>query len=86
MERVQELQMRRVYGRYIVADPKICHGELTFRGTRIFVHDVLEQVAEGLAWETIAETWGGKITGPMIAEAVRLADEALRTHGIEPAA
>lgn len=41
---------RKQVGRYIVADPRICHGKLTFRGTRIFVADVLEQVAEGLAW------------------------------------
>lgn len=32
-------------GRYIVADPEICHGEPTFRGTRILVSDILEQVA-----------------------------------------
>lgn len=24
-------------GEYIVADPRICHGALTFKGTRIFV-------------------------------------------------
>lgn len=35
-------------GRYIVADPRVCHGKLTFRGTRIFVSDVLEQVERGL--------------------------------------
>ena len=40
-------------GRYVVADPEICHGKPTFRGTRILVADVLEQVADGLAWETI---------------------------------
>jgi uncharacterized protein (DUF433 family) len=76
----------KVYGRYIVADPNVCHGTMTFRGTRIFVRHVLEQVAQGVAWETITETWGGKITAPMIAEAVRLAHEALEKHGIEPAA
>ena len=27
----------KLLGRYIVADPKICHGKPTFRGTRIFV-------------------------------------------------
>ena len=42
-------------GRYIVADPAICHGEPTFRGTRILVADVLEQVASGMAWEVIEE-------------------------------
>lgn len=64
-------------GRYIVADPRICHGKLTFRGTRIFVADVLEQVAEGLAWETIMEEWHGSISHEAIAEAVQLARQAL---------
>ena len=38
----------KVFGDFIVADPKICHGKLTFRGTRVFVADVLEQVADGI--------------------------------------
>ena len=59
-------------GRYIVVDPKICHGKLTFRGTRIMVADVLEQVAEGLAWEIIIEAWHNSITKEAIAEAVQL--------------
>jgi uncharacterized protein (DUF433 family) len=63
-------------GHYIVADPRICHGKPTFRGTRIFVADVLEQVAEGLAWETIVEEWHGSITHEAIAEAVHLARQA----------
>ena len=42
-------------GRYIVADPAIRHGEPTFRGTRILVADVLEQVASGMAYEAIIE-------------------------------
>jgi uncharacterized protein (DUF433 family) len=70
-------------GRYIVADPRICHGKLTFRGTRIFVADVLEQVAEGLAWETIIESWGGAVTEEAIAEAVQLAARALLKHADE---
>ena len=44
-------------GRYIVSDPKICHGQPTFRGTRILVADVLEQVATGMAWESILAEW-----------------------------
>ncbi len=70
-------------GRYIVADPRICHGKLTFRGTRIFVADVLEQVAEGSAWETIIEEWGGAVTEEAIAEAVHLASQALLKHADE---
>jgi len=73
----------RVLGRYIIVDPAICHGKPTFRGTRIFVTDVLEQVANGMAWETIIEEWRGAITEEAIAEAVRLAREAFITHALE---
>ena len=61
----------RFIGRYIVTDPEICHGKPTFRGTRIMVSHVLEQVAEGTAWETIIHEWRGGITKEAIAEAVR---------------
>jgi uncharacterized protein (DUF433 family) len=67
-------------GRYVVADPEICHGKPTFRGTRILVADVLEQVAEGLAWETIIEEWRGRVTLEAIAEAVRLARQSFLAH------
>lgn len=64
------------FGRYIVTDPEICHGKPTFRGTRILVADVLEQVADGLAWQTIIEEWRGGISHEAIAEAVRLSRRA----------
>ena len=67
-------------GRYIVADPKICHGKPTFRGTRVLVSDVLEQVASGMAWETIIEQWNDSITKDAIKEAVDLARLALLKH------
>ena len=66
--------MGKVLGKYIVKDSSICHGQLTFRGTRIFVRDVLEQVASGMPWEAIIEEWHGSITKQAIAEAVRLAN------------
>ena len=44
----------KLLGRYIVADPEVCHGQPTFRGTRIMVWQVLEMVADGIAWETMA--------------------------------
>ena len=50
---------RRVLGRYVVADPAICHGQPTFLGTRIFAADILGQVAKGMAWDQIAQNWGG---------------------------
>jgi uncharacterized protein (DUF433 family) len=65
-------------GRYIVADPMICHGKPTFRGTRVFVADVLADVERGLSWDFIVRRWGGgKITKAAVAEAVRLARGAL---------
>jgi uncharacterized protein (DUF433 family) len=81
---------KKLVGRYIVTDPRICHGEPTFRGTRVLVSDVLEQVASGLAWQVIIEEWRGSITEEGIAEAIRFATETFRNHahelGLEPAA
>ena len=71
---------RRPMGRFIVVDERICHGQPTFRGTRIMVADVLEQVASGMAWEAIVEEWRGRVSQEAIAEAVRLAREVLMTH------
>ncbi len=85
MKRTNKL---RTLGRYIVADPKICHGRPTFRGTRVLVADVLEQVAAGLDWEAIIDEWNGSISKEAIAEAVQLASQALERHadefGLEP--
>lgn len=65
-------------GRYIVADPEICHGKPTFKGTRIFVRDVLADVEQGLSWNFIIQRWGGgKLSKDAIAEAVHLARTAL---------
>ena len=71
---------RKLYGRYIVSDPEICHGKPTFRGTRIMVADVLEQVVDGLDWETIIEEWRGSISKEAIAEAVSLSKQAFLEH------
>jgi uncharacterized protein (DUF433 family) len=71
---------KRMIGRFIVADPAICHGQPTFRGTRILVRDVLEQVASGIAWQTIVEEWRGNVNSDAISEAVLLASQAFRDH------
>ena len=73
----------RILGRHIVSDPRICHGKPTFRGTRVRVEDVLEQVASGLAWETIIEEWNRSLTVEAIREAVQLASQALSKHADE---
>ncbi|MGO8731240.1 MAG: DUF433 domain-containing protein [Terriglobia bacterium] len=72
--------MTKAIGRFIVVDPKVCHGQPTFRGTRIFVADILDQVANGMAWEAIIENWRGALSHEAIAESVRLAREILLNH------
>jgi uncharacterized protein (DUF433 family) len=62
---------------YVVADPAICNGQLTFRGTRILVADVLEQVATGRVWESIIEDSDGELSKEAIQDAVRLARRVL---------
>jgi uncharacterized protein (DUF433 family) len=70
-------------GEYIIADPAICHGKPTFKGTRIMVWQVLEDVAEGRSWDFICNTrWGGRIPIQAVAEAARFASQAwLELHG-----
>ena len=67
-------------GRHIVTDPSICHGKPTFLSTRILVADVLEQIADGMAWETVIQEWHGSISREAIAEALQLATRALLEH------
>ena len=62
----------KLLGRYIVADPEICHGKPTFVGTRIMVTQVLKQVAKGMPWEAIMAEWRGTVTREAIAEAINL--------------
>lgn len=68
-------EQRQELGEYIVADPEICGGELTFKGTRIFVKDVLEMVAAGMPWEQVTETWFGRVSHDAIAEAIAIAKD-----------
>lgn len=83
MAKLRQRPVKRLIGRFIVADPAICHGQPTFLGTRILVADVLEQVASGCAWDTIVEEWRGDVSSDAISEAVRVARQAFRDHSGE---
>ncbi len=61
-------------GRHIVADPGICHGQPTFKGTRIMVWIVLEQLESGMTWQEIVGEWDDKVSEEAIAEAIAIAD------------
>jgi uncharacterized protein (DUF433 family) len=76
-------KQRKRLGRYVVADPAICHGKPTFLGTRIMVAQVLKQVAKGMPWDAISAEWRGTVTKDAIAEAVGLAQRAFEDHAAE---
>ena len=60
-------------GKHIVADPEICHGQPTFKGTRIMVWIVLEQLERGMTWKEIAGEWHGRVSDEAIAETIAIA-------------
>jgi len=68
---------RKEYGEYIVSDPEICGGDLTFKGTRVLVKDVLYYAAQGKDWHWIAKAYDGRLNRQAIAETIELAREAL---------
>jgi uncharacterized protein (DUF433 family) len=70
-------QERVELGRHIVADPAICHGKPTFKGTRIMVWQVLDELAHGMTPDEIVAAWDGRVPCDAVAESVRLARLAL---------
>jgi uncharacterized protein (DUF433 family) len=60
-------------GRHIVADPKICGGQPTFKGTRIMVWIVLEQLDRGLTWQEVVREWDSRVSEEAIGEAIAIA-------------
>lgn len=68
---------RKELGKYIVSDSGICGGDLTFKGTRLLVRDVLYFVSQGKDWDWISEAYDGRLSHEAIAEAVELARESL---------
>ena len=76
-------KQRKLLGRYIVADPNICHGKPTFVGSRVMVWQVLDEVAKGMAWDDIVALWPDSVSKEAIAEAVKLARRAFLDHADE---
>lgn len=59
-------------GEHLVIDPRVCHGKLTFKGTRVPVQTVLVFLAEGDSIEEILESWP-ELRREAVIEAVRFA-------------
>lgn len=53
------LENKATINKYIVADPKICHGKPTFKGTRIMVWQVLDMLSAGENEKNIQEPFPG---------------------------
>jgi uncharacterized protein (DUF433 family) len=60
-------------GRYIVADPEVCHGKPTYKGTRIMVWQILASLGEGESVDEVVSAWGGRVSREAILETIRLA-------------
>jgi uncharacterized protein (DUF433 family) len=71
------MSSRQELGQFIVADPKICHGKPTYKGTRIMVWQILDELAHGMSPAQIVKAWGGRVSRAAIAETVNLARRAL---------
>ncbi|MBI4661331.1 MAG: DUF433 domain-containing protein [Verrucomicrobia bacterium] len=59
-------------GRFIVADPKICHGKPTFKGTRIMVWQLFEHLALGEPLEDFPKHFPGRVSLEAAREALEL--------------
>lgn len=66
----------RSVGKHLVVDPRVCHGRLTFRGTRVPVQTVLHVISEGRTITQVLRGWP-ELSREAIAEAIQMAGDAL---------
>src|SRR5207302_8821857 len=66
----------REVGQYLIADPGVCFGKVTFKGTRVPVKTVLNFMAMGWTIDRILEDWP-QLKREAIMEALELAAVAV---------
>jgi uncharacterized protein (DUF433 family) len=77
---------KREVGQYLISDPEVCHGQLTFKGTRILVRSVLAYIASGKSVDWVLSEWP-RLEREAVEEALRLATDALiERYEMKPAA
>lgn len=64
-------------GNYLVIDQEICHGQMTFRGTRVPVDTVLTFLAKGYTIDQLLRSWP-ELQRSAVEEAIRLASASLQ--------
>ncbi|MCI0691592.1 DUF433 domain-containing protein [candidate division KSB1 bacterium] len=57
-------------GKHLVVDPKVCHGKLTFKGTRVPVSTVLTFLSMGDSIDSILRNWP-ELSREAVEEAIR---------------
>jgi len=70
------LKQRVEIGRFLLIDPEIYHGELTFKGTRVPVDVVLTYVSKGMPISEVQRNWPD-VHPDAVAEALAFAKDAL---------
>ncbi len=63
-------------GEYIVVDPEVCHGKMTFKGTRVPVSTVLTFFSMGDSMDDILESWP-RLKREAVLEALRYAADII---------
>jgi uncharacterized protein (DUF433 family) len=66
-------------GQHLVVDPRVCHGKMTFKGTRVPVETILAYLAKGHSLSYLRKSWP-EVAPEAIEEAVRLATELFVQH------
>ena len=72
-------------GNYLVIDPEICHGQMTFRGTRVTVDTVLTFLAKGYTIDQLLRSWP-ELQRSAIEEAIYMASHSLQERYALPSA
>ena len=58
-------------GKYLVVDPEVCHGKMTFKGTRIPVSTVLTFLSMGDSVDDVVRKWSPRLKREAVLEALR---------------
>lgn len=72
------------YRNYISVDPRICHGQVCFKDTRIMVYLVLEMLEAGETPEDIITKAYPQLTKVHIQAALHYAAEVIKTGEFTP--
>ncbi|MFH1245315.1 MAG: DUF433 domain-containing protein [Candidatus Omnitrophota bacterium] len=70
-----------MFGR-IVANPAICHGKPTIRGTRIMLWQILDLLEDGLAFDEIINNYFPQLTRKDIQACVEYANSLVKNEDV----